>query len=147
MWSKTAQAAARALGLPRAELRAAAAALVALVVTVHSLATTGRAGAERRLRRLPRLLVGGFDVAAPRLAVLVRAVAKHVPGAECLAQSLVLARLLREAHPHDVVVRIGVRTGEGALAAHAWVELAGAVLNDGDDVAARFPVIETRAAP
>jgi hypothetical protein len=141
------RAALRALRLPREERRAALAALVALLVTVDALGRGGRAHAERRLASAPRYPFGGLAVPPPRLAVLVGAVAKHVPGAECLAQSLVLARMVREAHPHDTVVRIGVRPGDGALAAHAWVEVGGVVLNDTDDVAARFPVIETRPPP
>ncbi|MBI1945880.1 MAG: lasso peptide biosynthesis B2 protein [Deltaproteobacteria bacterium] len=135
------------LRLPAGDRRAAMAALVALALVARALRRGGLAGAERRLARLPRLLPKQCQVTPRRLATLVSAVAKHVRGAECLAQSLVLARLVREAHPHDTVVRIGVRPGEGSLSAHAWVELGGVVLNDTDDVANRFPVIETRPPP
>lgn len=134
------------LRLPRAERRAAVAALGALALVVRALRSDGLAAAERRLAQLPRLLPMRDPVAPQRLAVLVRAVAKHVPRAECLAQSLVLARLVRDVGVDDVLVRIGVRPGEDALAAHAWVEQGGVVLNDEPDVAARFPVIETRRA-
>lgn len=140
-----ARAALRALGLSRVERRAAVAALVALVATVDALAKGGLARAEQRLALLPRLLPRRAVIAPERLAVLVRATARHVPRAQCLAQSLVLARLVGEVSPVDVVVKIGVRPGEEVLAAHAWVEHGGVVLNDTADVAARFPVIETRA--
>lgn len=132
------------LRLPRAERRAALATLGALVLVVRELRSGGLAAAERRLALLPRLLPTRDAVPPQRLAVLVRAVAKHVPRAECLAQSLVLARLVRDAGVDDVLVRIGVRPGEDALAAHAWVEQGGVVLNDEPDVAARFPIIDTR---
>lgn len=139
------RAAVAALGLPRGERRVALAALAALAVAVHALSRGGLAGAERRLAQMPRLLPRRCTVSPARLAVLVRAVAKHVPRAHCLAQSLVLGRLSVEAGHHEVVVRIGVRPGETSLAAHAWVEVDGAVVNDATDVAARFPVIETRS--
>ena len=140
-----ARAAVTALRLTRAEQRAALAALVALIVSVRALSQGGLAAAEQRLAGLPRLLSPRAPLHPARLAVLVAAVAKQLPRAQCLAQSLVLARLVGEVSEVDVVVRIGVRPGEDALAAHAWVELGGTVLNDTGDVAARFPVIETRA--
>jgi len=139
------RAAVAALRLPRAERRAALAALTALAVAVRALSRGGLAGAERRLAAMPRLLPRRCAVSPARLAVLVRAVAKQVPRAECLAQSLVLGRLIVELGHRSVTVRIGVRPGEASLAAHAWVEVDGAVVNDAADVAARFPVIETRS--
>jgi len=57
--------------------------------------------------------------------------------ASCLAQSLVLLKLLRNqgiiAH-----LRIGVQKAADQVKAHAWVELQGEVLNDSADVSCRY---------
>jgi hypothetical protein len=55
----------------------------------------------------------------------------------CLARSVTLWWLLRR-RGIDSALRIGVRTIEGRMEAHAWVEHAGLVLNDADDVGERF---------
>ena len=55
----------------------------------------------------------------------------------CLARSVTLWWLLRR-RGIDSAIRIGVRTVEGRMEAHAWVEHAGLVLNDADDVSERF---------
>lgn len=61
-------------------------------------------------------------------AVLVRA--------SCLPRSLVLWRLVRA---RGGVIRLGVaRPAPQAIAAHAWIELAGRPLNDAADVAERY---------
>jgi hypothetical protein len=56
----------------------------------------------------------------------------------CLARSVTLWWLLRR-RGIDSTLRIGVRTVvDGRMEAHAWVEHAGLVLNDADDVSERF---------
>jgi len=55
----------------------------------------------------------------------------------CLARSVTLWWLLRR-RGIDSSLRIGVRTVQGRMEAHAWVEHAGLVLNDTDDVGERF---------
>jgi hypothetical protein len=55
----------------------------------------------------------------------------------CLARSVTLWWLLRR-RGIDATLRIGVRTVEGRMDAHAWVEHAGLVLNDVDEVSERF---------
>lgn len=64
-----------------------------------------------------------------------------LPG-NCLSQSLALARLLRQ---RGVVpdLRLGARLTGPQLDAHAWVEYDGRVLNDTQDVGARFPPLST----
>lgn len=58
----------------------------------------------------------------------------------CLHRSLLLHQWLRgEGLPSEL--RIGVRTEDGQLRAHAWVELAGDVLNDRPDVGNSFTVL------
>jgi hypothetical protein len=141
-------AALRALKLSREDQRAAVAALALLVAVSRQLRAEGLASTEIMLRGLPRALPIGISIPPAHLASLVDAVARRVPGATCLVRSLTLAHLLLELG-HDPALKIGVRpgekpSGEPALDAHAWVELHGAVLNDSDDVATRFAVIETR---
>lgn len=69
---------------------------------------------------------------------------------QCLVRSLALARLLsRRGIPF--VLRIGVPVGKdslhamnpGGFKAHAWVENAGIVLNDRQDVATQFSAFDT----
>lgn len=139
-----ARAALTVLRLRPAECRAALAAFAGLAIVRAALAEGGLVVAEQRLARTPRLLPRRCALSSARLATLVGAVARRLPRAECLAQSLVLARLVAETGVPGVMLRIGVRPGDHELSAHAWVEVDGAVLNDADDVAARFPVIESR---
>lgn len=72
----------------------------------------------------------GHDVTdvAQRYAALTAIAARHgLYPANCLHQSLALCRLLsRERIPGQL--KIGVRTKEAALDAHAWVEVRGVVL-------------------
>ena len=72
-------------------------------------------------------IVGGFKIG------LRRAPYKG----NCLSRSLALSwLLLRQGIACDL--RIGVRTHEGSLQAHAWVEHHHQVLNDAPDVAAHY---------
>lgn len=73
-----------------------------------------------------------------QMAVLHRAANHHVIDANCLVRSMVGYDLLRRQGLRPTL-RIGVaRAGAGELAAHAWLELAGEVINDAPDVATRF---------
>jgi hypothetical protein len=62
--------------------------------------------------------------------------------ANCLQHSLMLWHLLQK-QGIQTNLRIGVRTSAGAFEAHAWVEYAGVVLNDTEDVHQRFAAFET----
>jgi hypothetical protein len=57
--------------------------------------------------------------------------------ASCLRRSLILWWLLRR-QGIESTLRVGVRQGPTGLAAHAWVECLGQVLNDDADVGQRF---------
>ncbi|HEV2388546.1 MAG TPA: lasso peptide biosynthesis B2 protein [Candidatus Acidoferrales bacterium] len=82
---------------------------------------------------------------ARRAARLVAIAARYAGGA-CLAQALVSVWLLeRRGIPADL--RIGVRKSDRGLEAHAWVELLGTVLNDGQDVTERFAAFDRSFAP
>ncbi|MEL7030780.1 MAG: lasso peptide biosynthesis B2 protein [Pseudomonadota bacterium] len=67
-----------------------------------------------------------------RIARIVERVAKFVPGALCLAQSVSTQRLLAQ-YGLETVMRIGVKSDEyGMLKAHAWVLLQGDVILGGN---------------
>ena len=71
-------------------------------------------------------------------ARLVQAAARYgLYRATCVPQSLVLWWLLGR-HGLRTDLCLGVRKTEGRLEAHAWVEHAGAVINDAEDVRDRF---------
>jgi len=65
----------------------------------------------------------------------VSAVARYIPGANCLTRAVAAEALLRS-HGHDARLRIGVSKNEAdALLAHAWVESGGDIVIGGDAVA------------
>ncbi|HVB97763.1 MAG TPA: lasso peptide biosynthesis B2 protein [Candidatus Dormibacteraeota bacterium] len=81
---------------------------------------------------------------ARRTARLV-AVAARLAGGTCLARSLVLAHILdRLGIPAEL--RIGVRNADQKLEAHAWVEMDGVILNDGQDMTDRFAAFDRNFA-
>lgn len=94
-------------------------------------------------RSLPRARAAPAPTLPPAsLARLVAAAARHGPWrARCLPVSLALQHLLL-AHGIASRLRVGVRTVNGRLEAHAWVERAGAVLLDVDDSGVRFEAFE-----
>lgn len=79
---------------------------------------------------------------AARLARLIDIASRHGPyNATCLRRSLVLWWLLRR-RGLPAALRIGVAKAEEQMRAHAWVELAGRVVNDRAAVAADYAVYE-----
>jgi hypothetical protein len=96
-----------------------------------------------RCRTILRLLsfpqagaVQGPD--AVRVASLVRAASHHGGcGRHCLTESLTVWWLLRR-RGIESEIQIGVRKDGPGLDAHAWVESAGAVLDEQPDVARTF---------
>jgi len=80
----------------------------------------------------------GALVTARSAARMVRAAARRaVPSPSCLHNSLVLWFLLRR-RGIGSELHIGGRRLEDRFEAHAWVECAGEVLNDSDDVHQRY---------
>ena len=94
----------------------------------------------------PPTLAQGSE--AMRLARAVRRVARHgLVRPPCLTRALALHRLLERRGIRGSTVRIGVRRDHGVFAAHAWVDLGGAVLGDAASNAATFVVLaESRLA-
>ena len=95
---------------------------------------------------LPPAAGEGADAAAGALAVEVArwvdAAYRRSPFASsCLTRSLVLHRVLR-ARRLPSRLRIGVGKPGGAFQAHAWVECAGAPLNDRDTLHRHFAPLD-----
>jgi transglutaminase superfamily protein len=57
----------------------------------------------------------------------ISAVGRRIGGTTCLTEAAVAYTMLRR-HGHDPRLRIGVRRGDAALDAHAWVECDGTVV-------------------
>lgn len=75
----------------------------------------------------------------PRMVSIVRGTVSNGPlRGNCLSESLTLQHLLNRSG-HACTLRIGARRSATGLEAHAWVELNGIPVNDGADVAERFP--------
>jgi hypothetical protein len=86
------------------------------------------------LNTVRRLLAGrvrpgaAAHVSADRIAWAIAAARKVVPAASCLPQALAGEALLAR-HGHPVELRVGVvKTEQGRLLAHAWVESGGRVV-------------------
>jgi hypothetical protein len=76
-----------------------------------------------------------------RSARWINAAARYPrPWARCLQRSLALCLLL-ERRGFNTQLKIGVRRSGGDLEAHAWVEYFGKVLNDSQDVACNFTLM------
>jgi len=140
--------------LSPAERRLLAQALALLPLTAVALRVLGFRRWQATLARLAPVggaADGGDEAALLRqgrtVAHLVDVAARHgVYRASCLPRSLALWWLLRR-RGIDGDLRIGVRKEAGRFEAHAWVELRGAVLNDGDDVRERFAAFERAILP
>jgi Transglutaminase-like superfamily len=84
---------------------------------------------------------------AAALGDAVNRAANRVLGpANCLTRSLLLRWLLRRFGTASDM-RIGVCFEEGALAAHAWVEIDGMPLNDTPEAVARFAAFDQPVSP
>ena len=125
-----------------------------LVALLPSVAAAIRIfGLRRVCRFLSRHPVIGEGATAPDVqgareaARLVNAAAFRIPGRpNCLTRSVTLWWILRR-RAIGSALRIGVRTAAGRFEAHAWVELAGLVLNDDPDIAQRFSPFEGTNLP
>jgi hypothetical protein len=79
---------------------------------------------------------------ARRISRLVGVATRHgVYPATCLPRSLVLWFLLRREGIEGALC-LGTRKEAGRFEAHAWIELAGVVLNDSEDVRLRYAAFD-----
>ena len=129
----------RALSWP--ERRILFAAVLLLPLFAIGLRSLGFARFQALLDRQPRMGPTAASGQAPDPATigrLVNAAARHSRGTiTCLTRSMLLRWLLARRGIASEL-RIGVRIVEGKLDAHAWVEHAGAPINDTPDVAGRY---------
>ena len=103
---------------------AEAALLYAFVAT--ALRTVSYARLQRWLEHVTRVPCRtGSSV--PDVTSAISAVGRRIGGTTCLTEAAVAYTMLRR-HGHDPRLRIGVRHGDSALDAHAWVECDGAVV-------------------
>ena len=86
-------------------------------------------------------ILGDAEIARARRVARLVDVAAGFIGGNCLARSMVLAKILG-GKGIPAQLRIGVRSGERGIDAHAWVEAGGTVLNDGQDVSERFAAFD-----
>jgi len=137
--------------LSSAERWSLAQALALLPLTALALRVVGFRRWQAALARLAPTgaAPAGKDEGAEARAVarVVEAAARRGPcRATCLPRSLTLWWLLRR-RGIGAELRIGVRKEAGRFEAHAWVELRGAVLNDGHDVYLRFTAFDRALLP
>ncbi len=124
-------------------------ALVFLPITCLTLRLFGLRRVQSTLARrapinLNRSESDTFDTLAQARATarVVIAAARYGPyRAKCLPTSLTIWSFLRQ-QGVDSQVRIGVRRTGERVDAHAWVEYAGTVLSDAEDVHARFAAFD-----
>jgi hypothetical protein len=111
---------------------------VSVALKVLGIGRTYRALVGRCGRLLDDDISADERTRARRLAYLIGVAARRGPfRARCLEQSLMLTWLLHRRRVR-AELRIGVANLECRLSAHAWVELAGQVLNDSPSVAAKY---------
>ena len=78
-----------------------------------------------------------------RICELVELATRYSPGKpNCLVRSLALQRLLHR-NGYRSELRIGTRTENGRFEAHAWVEIAGRVINDAADIGLQFTAFDS----
>lgn len=106
------------------------AALVEAAVRVLPLGTSARLAGARLELGAPLADRDGWPELAPRdrerCDLALRLIARRPFRATCLRRALVLATLLRRYRP---ALRVGVTKTDGAVAAHAWLEIVGATLD------------------
>jgi hypothetical protein len=131
--------------LPPSQRRLLLRLLLLLPVVASAISIFGLARVRRVLLRLAPDVPPNGSGKLPEARALGKTVdlaARRAIGRPaCLPRSLTLWWLLRR-RGIDSDLRIGVRTAGGSLKAHAWVEHAGQVVNDEDDVAQRFVPFE-----
>jgi hypothetical protein len=140
--------------LSPAERRLLTQALTLLPLTALALRVVGLGRSQGALARLARVGefpagtgAAGLILQGRATARLVEVAARRGPyRASCLPRSLTLWWLLRR-RGIDSDLRIGVHKETGRLEAHAWVELRGVVLNDGDNVRERFAAFDRAIRP
>lgn len=140
--------------LSRLEQRALLQAMILLPATGAGLRVLGFRRWQSVLARWGGARDGWSDKVSDSSLKAARMTARMVSAAErhglgrpnCLKRSLVLCWLLRR-DGIPAVLRIGVRKESGRFQAHAWVEYAGAVLDDDGEVHQHYAVFDSDIVP
>lgn len=105
-------------------------------------------GFRKTYHWLHRPLVGEANDDVNMVSRSVDRAAHNLPGFNptCLPRSLTLWHLLRR-RGTPAQLQIGVAKIDGQLAAHAWVESDGKVVNDRPDIAQYYPSIDFQYIP
>ncbi len=138
----------RLLELDQAERRIVARAFVALGWTSFGLRLRGFRRLFAAIEQIEASLVPSSEDLrrARNYARWIEVASRHhLVRANCLERSLVLHRWLRQERLPSVL-RIGVRTDDGKLVAHAWVELATEPLGDRPEAVKSFHAFDGLAA-
>ena len=77
----------------------------------------------------------------PRWASEIRHVSRPPLGGSCLDRSVLLWFVCRQ-HRLDTDLRIGVQREDDTIVGHAWIEYAGAIINDDESFAAQFAAFD-----
>jgi hypothetical protein len=86
----------------------------------------------------------GEVLRAQEIGKAVRRVAFHgLPRSQCLVRSLAICELLEGEGIRGAIVRVGVQPRDATLAAHAWVELGGAIIGDTPEHVGSFQLLAT----
>lgn len=117
--------------------------LAALLVAVARLLP--RAGVHRTCRAV-RCLARPSPVAPRRMAELVGAASRALPGTTaCLPRAIALEALLsRSGHPAELRIGVAPLAGRARLDAHAWVEVGGAPVGEDPSGYTALPLFGTR---
>ena len=121
--------------LPQPHRRVALESLVAVPLAALALRVFGFRQTCRLVCRIrPNTSTSSAPLSSQACATVLGAVTRRAfPRTKCLLRSIALAWLLRR-HGIASELRIGVRTQDGRLDAHAWVEAADMVINDSAEV-------------
>lgn len=121
------------------DLRLLVRATAALTAARVGLSVLGFDDVHRYAARLPRAATTG-GVSSDRIAWAVSAMARRIPGTQCLPQAVAALALLRR-EGYDAELRVGIaRDGAHNVIGHAWVEHGGQVIiGETDEDYSPFP--------
>lgn len=91
----------------------------------------------RATAEVPTRAASFTDARVKRVAWLVGVAGRHLVPVPCLSRTVALARVMARRGVRTEI-RVGVRTIDGRLDAHAWVVLDGRPLNDDEATVGRY---------
>lgn len=119
-----------------------------LLIVRGLLAVSGVAATQRMLARISPAPADRSTLISVepwhRRALALRRVARRVPGARCLARSMVLWWWMRT-DGFDPRLCMGVRPGIESLEGHAWIECDGHIIDETAESAATYHGLDWRS--